>query len=619
MSLGAERQRVDTVADLVEAAVARWPHATAVVAGDQSLTYAELDHRANRLAHHLRALGVGPDQCVGVCLERSVDLAVGLVAVLKAGGACVPLDPSYPYERLAFMVGDAGVAAVVTRAALASRLPATGAPVVLVDAGATWADRPCAPGPPDRSTSSQHLAYVIYTSGSTGRPKGVMLTHRGLVNHHRAAVDLYDLAPGDRVLQFCSISFDASIEEMLPTWAAGATVVFRPEDAPILGRGWLEWLRRQRITVVNLPTAYWHEWARDVDALGERVPEHLRLVVVGGEKALGAACRTWWRLTGGRARWVNAYGPTETTCMSTVYEAPPDGGGIGEDRDPPIGRPLPNTVVRVVGEGGEEVPAGETGELLIGGAGVARGYLHHPELTAERFVEVAGMGRVYRTGDLVRQLPGGDLDYVGRRDDQVKIRGFRIECGEVEAALGRHPGVDQTVVVARQDPPGDKRLVAYVLPSAGWVLTAGELRRFLAERLPAHMVPSAFVVVGSFPLTANGKVDRAALPAPGPVTNGSGVARVAPRSPTEQRLATIWARVLGVGVDDVAVEDDFFELGGHSLLATQVIAQVREELGTDTPLRAIFDAPTLAALAALVDADRTSGGPAGELAPVPRP
>ena len=584
-----------TVADLFEAAVASGPDAVAVVAGGDSLTYAALDARANRLAHHLQSVGVGPDGAVGVCLNRSLDLAVALMAVLKAGGACVPLDPSYPPERLAFMVEDAGLVTSLTRAELAGRHSGT---VICLDTDAAkWADRP--PTPPARATEAGHLAYVIYTSGSTGRPKAVLLTHCGLVNHHRAALDLYGLAPGDRVLQFCSLGFDASIEEMLPTWAAGATVVFRPEDRPLLGREWLEWLRDQGITVVNLPTAYWHAWAGELDAASWSVPEGIRLVVVGGEKALGSAYRAWRRVSGGRSRWVNAYGPTETTCMSTFYEPSPAGDDEG---DPPIGRPLPNTTVAVVDDHLRPVPAGVTGELLIGGAGLARGYHNAPDLTAEKFVDWNG-ARMYRTGDLVRELPRGDLDYVGRIDGQVKIRGFRIEVGEVEAALARHPAVASSVVVAREDKPGDMQLVAYVV---GPDVAPLDLRRFLGERLPAHMVPAGFVMVDALPLTSHGKVDRNALPVPTRTPPGAGS-----RSPAEDRMAAIWASVLGL--DDAAIgpDDDFFDLGGHSLLATQVIAQVREEFGTETPLRAIFLTPTLAGLAAAVDAETAgaTGGP----------
>ncbi|MDQ2826424.1 MAG: amino acid adenylation domain-containing protein, partial [Actinomycetota bacterium] len=604
-----------TVADLFEATVAADPQATAVVAAGRSLTYAELDARANRLAHHLKSSGVGPDVAVGVCLERSLDLAVALLAVLKAGGACLPLDPAYPAERLEFMAVDAAVAAVVTRAGLADRLPAVTAPLVRIDAdAASWATRP--PTPPSRSVGPGHLAYLIYTSGSTGGPKGVMLTQRGLVSHHRAVVDIYGLAPGDRVLQFCSIGFDASIEEMFPTWAAGATLVYRPEDVPLLGRGWSEWLDDHGITVVNLPTAYWAAWARDLDASGATVPDAIRLVVVGGEKALGPAYRTWARVGGERARWVNAYGPTETTCMSTWYEPPPGGGDLGDDRDPPIGRPLPGTTVLVVDEALRPVATGVGGELLIGGAGLARGYLNRPELTAERFVDVgvaidvadaeAPGARMYRTGDLVRRRADGDLDYIGRVDDQVKVRGFRIEIGEVEAALARHPGVTAVAVVACEDPPGDRQLAAYVVGRhATTGPTGAELRRYLTDHLPDHMVPASFTILDDLPLTPNGKVDRAALPVP--TRNGSGGGAAEPRSTGEDRMATIWAGVLGMDAADIGPQSDFFDLGGHSLLATQVIARVREEFGTATALRAIFLAPTLAGLTEAAEAEAGAG------------
>ena len=610
-----------TVADLVVAGAARDPGATAVVAGGVSVTYAGLDTRANRLAGHLQGLGVGPDVRVGVCLGRSVDLAVSLQAVIRAGGACLPLDPSYPTDRLHFMVDDARPAAVVTSAALAGRFGGAGGSdmaVLRLDADeAGWAGRPEVA--PPRSVGPDHLGYVVYTSGSTGRPKGVMLTHRGLVNHHRAAVSLYGLGPADRVLQFCSIGFDASVEEMFPTWAAGATVVFRPEDLPLVGQEWLAWLRHQRITVMNLPTAYWHEWTRDMEESGERVPDGVRLVVVGGEKALGRTYRAWVGRSGGRSRWINAYGPAETTCMSTTYEAVPGAAATGDGPDPPIGRPLPNTSVRVIDAEGDPVARGEIGELLIGGAGLARGYLNRPELTAERFTVDAGGGRWYRTGDLVRELAGGDLEFVGRLDDQVKIRGFRIECGEVEASIARHPAVDAVAVVARPNGSGARRLVAYVAGPAEPAVTPGELRRFVAASLPPFMVPSVFVVLDVLPRSPNGKVDRDALPEPaaGAVRTGDGAL---PRSPTEAAIAAIWTRVLLVDAGALGVDDDFFDLGGHSLLATQVIARIREEFGTDTPLQAIFEAPTVAQLATVVDAGPPRAAAAGPLrAAVRRP
>lgn len=594
-----------TVVDLLAAATAAHPDATAVVAVDGSLTYAELDRQAGEVAGSLVARGVGPGVPVGVGLDRCTGLAVALVGVLRAGGACLPLDPAYPPSRLREMVDAAGPAtAVVTRAGLAERFGSE-VPVLLVDERRGGPPAPLIPAGPE------DVAYVIFTSGSTGVPNGVLLTHRGLVSHHLAVVDLYGLGPGDRVLQFCSLGFDASIEEMFPSWAAGATVVHRPDDVPLLGPEWLRWLRDQRITVLNLPTAYWHAWVRDLDRSGERVPDDVRLVVVGGEPALGPVFRTWRRLAGDRVRWVNAYGPTEATCMSTFYEPAADPApDPGEGWDPPIGRPLPGTTLRVVDEALHPVAAGTTGELLIGGPGLARGYLGDPELTGRRFVD--GPPRMYRTGDLVRELPGGDLAYVGRADGQVKIHGFRVECGEVEAALARHPAVAACAVVARDDPPGERRLAAFVV--ARTPVGERELRLFLADRLPAHMVPAVFGFVDALPLTEHGKVDRAALPTPVPVSRPG----PAP-SGGQERMGGIWAAVLGVPATSIGPDDDFFDLGGHSLLATQVMARVREEFGTQTPLRVLFECPTVAGFTAAVEAEAGGGGPPAPLVPLPRP
>jgi non-ribosomal peptide synthetase component F/acyl carrier protein len=444
---------------------------------------------------------------------------------------------------------------------------------------------------------------VIYTSGSTGEPKGVMLTHRGLVNHNVAVARLYGLAPGDRVVQFCSIGFDVSVEEIFPTWETGATLVLRPDDAPVLGRAWLEWLRRTGITVLNLPTAYWHEWVRDLERLGEQVPESVRLVIVGGEKALGSAYEAWLRVGGDRVRWLNAYGPAETSILATAYE-PPAGAGAPKDGDPPIGRPLANTVVHVLDdEAGDGV-----GELLIGGVGVARGYLGHSELTAEHFVpdvfDGDEGGRLYRTGDLARLLPDGNLEFVGREDDQVKVRGFRIECGEVESVLTRHPAVAEAAVVSREDVPGDKRLVAYVVPRGAAPPGPSDLRRFLSDQLPRYMVPSAFVAIEALPMTANGKVARDALPAPEDPRRESTIVSTA-LTPAEHAIVAIFARVLGLTA--VGIDDDFFELGGHSLLGMQVLAAVHQELGVQIGVSGFYEAPTVAGLAAAVQAARVEG------------
>ncbi|MDQ3974650.1 MAG: amino acid adenylation domain-containing protein, partial [Actinomycetota bacterium] len=607
-----------TLADLVEAQVARSPDALAVTDHEARLTYAELDARANRLAWHLVALGVGPDVPVAICVERSTDLAVGLLGVLKAGGACLPLDPSYPRQRLAFMLGDAAPPVLLAQERLLARLPSYAGHIVCLDADrAAIARHPARR--PTSGTGPDHLAYVLYTSGSTGQPKGVMLAHRGLVNHNVAVAGLYRLAAHDRVLQFCSIGFDVSVEETFPTWATGGTVVLRPDDVPILGKPWLEWLRRMDVTVLNLPTAYWHEWVRDLRALGEQVPECVRLVVVGGEKALGSAYRTWLQVGGDRIRWLNAYGPAEASVLATAYE-PPSGRVWPADRDPPIGRPLANTTVRILDDHGEPVKPGVAGDLHIGGVGLARGYLNRPDQTVERFVadrfDDRPGARLYRTGDLARFLPDGNIEFVGRLDEQVKVRGFRIEPREVASVLARHPHVAETVVVAREDQPGERRLVAYVVASSEASPTSVALRQFLSDRLPAYMVPSAFVHLGALPLTPNGKVDRDALPPPGDPRRDLPTAWVAARTPTEQTIAAIWSRVLGMR--QLGVDDDFFDLGGHSLQATQVIAQVRQTFGVPVGVRTLFDAPTVARLAAVVETQRGDQDLAPVLVPQPR-
>ncbi|MBA3746776.1 MAG: non-ribosomal peptide synthetase, partial [Solirubrobacterales bacterium] len=586
-----------TLADLVEEQAAATPTAVAVIHEDEQLSYGDLLARTTPLARYLQQLGVGPDVRVAVFLDRSIELAVALLAVQQAGGTCLPLDPSYPLARLALMLDDAVPAVLLTRKELASRLPTCPGHVVALDADAhTIAET--ADELPIRATGPQDLAYVIYTSGSSGAPKGVMLTHRGLVNHHAALARLYKLGPGSRVLQFCSIGFDVSIEETFPTWASGGALVLRPDDLPVLGAAWLQWLTRMRISMLNLPTAYWHEWVSDLQRLGEKVPACVGLVVVGGEKALGSTYRSWLRVGGDRVRWINAYGPAEASVAATVYEP---GGDFGRalDRDPPIGRPIANTTITVLDERGRDVPVGEIGDLHIGGVGLARGYLNSPELTAERFVEHPATGeRLYRTGDLVRLLADGDLEFAGRADEQVKIRGFRIEPSEVESVLSRHPEVAETTVLAREDEPGRRRLVAYVVAASTAAAQPSGLRRFLSERLPPYMIPSAFVRLAGLPLTPNGKVDREALPAPGEAGLDPADDRVAPRTMAERTLAEIWSRILGM--QGIGVDDDFFDLGGHSLQAAQVVAEVSEAFAVELGVRALFEAPTIARLAASV-------------------
>ncbi len=587
--------------ELFERQAAAQPDAVAVVCGESSLRYGELNARANQLAHELVARGVRPDDRVAICVERGLEMIVGLLAILKAGGAYVPLDPVYPVERLTYMLEDSAPVVLLAHAALAQRLPDHGVPTLCLDTGdaqVSLAARPTHnPDTRGHGLTARHLAYVIYTSGSTGQPKGVMVEHASATNLILSHCAYCGLVDSDRVLQFASFAFDASVEEIFPALCVGASIVVRPAELSLDGPSFSAYLDRFGVTVAELPTAFWHLWAQSVDTIACSA---LRLVVVGGEKAERRVLQAWTR-AGGMAnrRWLNTYGPTESTVYSVAIvfdEATPL-----PDSEIPIGRPIANTQVYILNAQGEPVPVGVSGEIHIGGDGVARGYLNRPELTAERFVRdpfsADPQARMYRTGDLGRWLPDGNIEYLGRNDFQVKIRGFRIELGEIEARLAACDGVREAVVLAREDVPGDKRLVAYVTPAPGAEIAVAEVRARLSTQLPDYMVPSAFVVLEAFPLTPNGKLDRKALPAP----DGASLSRreyEAPQGAIEQGLAEIWQSLLKV--EQVGRQDDFFELGGHSLLAVQVVSHVRERLGVDVALRELFVHPALHAFAEAV-------------------
>jgi len=608
------------VHQLIAERAARAPDAVAVEFHDQRLTYAELERRANQLGHYLRRLGVGPGVPVGICVERSPEMVVGFLGVLKAGGAYLPLDPTYPRERLAFMLDDARVPVLLAQENLVPALPASGARVVCLDGG--WAEVAAggAEGPDglhgpdgrDGGVTPGDLAYIIYTSGSTGRPKGTLLAHRGLSSLVTAGAGLYGVAAASRMLQFASPCFDASVWECFTALACGATLVLAASgdlrDPAALAR----LLAEKRVTVALLPPPMLGQLPLDAGPA-------LETLVVGGEACPPALAAAW----AGRVRLINAYGPTEATVIATAWPVP---AGFDGARPLPIGRCVPNARVYVLDRNLQPVPVGVPGELCVGGVGVALGYLNRPELTAERFVrdpwsDAAG-ARLYRTGDLARHLPDGNIEFLGRIDHQVKVRGFRIELGEIEAVLGQHPAVREALVVA-QDAPGGKRLVAYFIPATGEAAgstapASGDLRAFLAARLPEYMIPSAFVTLDAFPLTPGGKVDRRALPAPEAARTGETGAFAAPRTPVEELLCAAWAEVLGL--ERVSAADDFFELGGHSLLATQVISRIREAMGVDLPLRVAFEARTVTALAAAVESARRAarGLQAPPILPVPR-
>ncbi|MFD8203754.1 amino acid adenylation domain-containing protein [Streptomyces sp. NPDC059701] len=580
-----------TVHRLVEECAARRPDSTAVLSADGELTYRELNARANRLARHLRSRGAGPGTAVAVCLERGPEQITALLAVLKSGAAYVPLDPEHPAGRLAFMVADARAALVVTDAAGAARLPEEPGRFLTDRDWPSLADLPA--HDPDPAAGPADLAYVIYTSGSTGRPKGVEIEHRSLAGLVRWTAGTFGADPGRRVALLAGVGFDAAAWELWPALATGATVCV-PDDTVRLTPALLQrWLTDRRITGTFVSTPVLEALA----ALDWSEPTSLEYVLTGGD---ALRLPTGWRLP---FRVVNNYGPTESTVVTTSAEVVP-GTAV-----PPIGRPVPGTIVYVVDRHGRPVPTGVPGELLVGGTGLARGYRGQPGRTAERFVTVHVDGaprRVYRTGDRVRWLADGQLEFLGRLDDQVKLRGHRIEPGEIEAVLLAGPDVTAATVVVREDTPGDRRLVAYVVPAPDAAVRGETLRARLRRELPASMVPSVFVALEGLPLTPNGKVDRRALPAPEPRASEAG--GPAPRTPAERAVAAAWSQVLGTEV--TGVDDNFFELGGHSLLATQVTSRLRDALGVEVPVRDLFAAPTVAGLAAAVEALGT-GGTAG--------
>ncbi|MET0399317.1 MAG: non-ribosomal peptide synthase/polyketide synthase [Longimicrobiaceae bacterium] len=580
------------VHDLFTAQAARTPEAVAATAAGETLTYAGLERRSAALARLLRERGVGPEVRVGVCLERGTGLLVGLLGVLRAGGAYVPLDPSYPRERLAYVLDDARVPVLLTGAGLAAALPAHGADVVLLEE----ADEGGEGTLPDGGAVAANAAYVIYTSGSTGRPKGVVVPHGSVVNLLAAMERELAAGPADVLLAVTPLSFDISVLELFLPLAVGAVVAVADAATASDGARLRGAVAELRPTLMQATPATWQML---LEAGWEGSPG-LGILCGGEALAPGLAARLRAR---GERLW-NVYGPTETTIWSTA-ERMADGGPVT------VGRPLANTRVYVLDRDGGPVPAGVPGELFIGGRGVARGYLDRPELTAERFVPdpfgAEPGGRLYATGDLARFLADGRIEHLGRADDQVKVRGFRIEPGEVESALAGHPGVLRAVVAARDDRAGGKRLVAYVVPAAEAAPSPAELRAWLRRTLPEHMVPGVVVTLDRLPLTPAGKTDRRALPEP--EAGAAGEAEHAPPStPVQEILAGIWGEVLETG--SVGAADDFFALGGHSLLGTRVVARVRDALGVELPLRALFEAPTLAGLADRIEALRSTGSEA---------
>ncbi|WNZ27671.1 amino acid adenylation domain-containing protein [Leptolyngbya sp. NK1-12] len=591
-----------TVHELFEAQVEQSPNAVAVIfaerLGDvehyQQLTYQELNQRSNQLAHYLQRLGVGPETRIGIYMNRSLDVIVGILGALKAGGAYVPLDPAYPAERINFMLQDTQVQIVLTQQSLAQKLPQTTPVKVCLDAD--WQNIVQESSSNlSKNTTADSLLYIMYTSGSTGKPKGVCIPHRGAVRLVKGN-DYTSFSSDEVFLQLAPLAFDASTLEIWGALLNGARVVIFPGDQPSMDE--LAYVIQQyHITTLWLTAGLFHLMVdENLEAL-----KPLRYLLAGGD-VLSVPHVKKFRQQAKECRLINGYGPTENTTFTCCYPIPePEAIGLSV----PIGCPIANTQIYILDRYGQPAPIGIPGELHIGGDGLAHGYWNRPELTEAKFVPNPlsdGPERLYKTGDMVRLLPDGIVEFLGRIDQQVKIRGFRIELGEVEAALNQYPAVQSCVVVAHKKAPADERLIAYVVQNVvqnqGRSATTAELRNYLKQQLPNYMIPTNFVVLDSLPLTANGKVDRKALPELDVVRDLT-ESYVAPRTPTEQQVVEIWQQILQL--ERVGIYDNFFDLGGHSLVATQVLSRLRQKLGVDLPLRTFFEVPMVADLAERVE------------------
>ncbi|WP_340615160.1 amino acid adenylation domain-containing protein [Xenorhabdus thailandensis] len=595
---------------LFEAQVQRTPNATAVIFEEQYLSYDELNRRANQLAHRLIAVGVRPDDRVAIQVERGLEMIIGLLGILKAGAGYIPLDPEYPAERLIYQLSDCKPVILLTQKHLQTRLPIQDIPLWLLDDKIYQEDLQKQPdyNPDSRQIGVQphHLAYIIYTSGSTGNPKGVMLEHRNVVSLIHAHCQISEPGLGDRILQFVTFAFDISVSDIFPTLASGATLVLRPPQLKIPDNRFVDFLREQKVTVINIPTAFWHHWVQEIKSGHIGFSPYIRTVIVGGDKVEYRYLVDWLSCPETQScRWFNAYGPTEITITATAMlidkemvtdnkHIPPITNNI------PIGRPLSNTRIYILDAFGQPVPIGVSGEIYIGGMGVARGYSNQPELTAERFIidpfSEHPNARMYKTGDLARWRSDGNIEYLGRNDFQVKLRGYRIELGEIEARLMQCHGVREAIVLAREDKRGDKRLIAYLIAEPNIKLVPTELRQQLAQYLADYMLPSAFVTLDTFPLAPNGKINRQALPMPDQTSIATHTYEE-PLGEMEITLAEIWQALLGL--EKVGRYDHFFELGGHSLMVVNLIEQLRNR-GWHLDIRAVFSTPTLAEIAKIM-------------------
>ncbi|MBP0020483.1 MAG: amino acid adenylation domain-containing protein [Cyanobacteria bacterium SBLK] len=584
---------------LFEARVRETPEAIAIVCGEEQITYRDLDRRANQFARYLQKQGVGRESLVALCLARSPEMLVGLFGILKAGAAYIPLDPAYPPQRFQTILSDAQPEAIATQASLAGKFSNLDAAIVLLDKD--WEKIALESSTnPEIPVSPENLAYIIYTSGSTGKPKGVAIEHRSLVNFTEAAREAYEITASDRILQFATIGFDTAAEEIFPCLTRGATLILRTDRLLSSMSGFLNACHDWRLTVLDLPTAFWHQMITEMSVENLAFPESLRLVIIGGEKAKSDRLALWQQRISSKVRLVNSYGPTEATVVTTVIDLSNLSLDALGGRELPIGKAIRNTMTRVLDPLLQPVPIGIPGELYIGGAGLARGYLNRPELTERAFIQdpFCEGARLYKTGDCVCYREDCTLEFLGRIDNQVKIRGFRIEVGEIEAVLSQHPDV-QTAVVIPRDSDGDCQLVGYVVPESNRTLTSLQLRRFLETQLPKYAIPSAFMQLQELPLNVHGKIDRQGLPLPQPERPETFVPA---KTPTEVTIAEIFTEILNS--DRVGLYDDFFELGGHSLLAMKLLARLHSALEVELALVDLFESPTVAGLAARVESLR---------------
>lgn len=576
---------------LFEEQVARTPSINAVEFNGESLTYLELNQRANQLARRLLAKGVTLETPVGLCIERSIEMIVGLLAILKARAAYLPLDPAYPEGKLEFMLTDAECPILITKSQHSNKFTSFHGEVISLDM--EWEEIQKEDKENlDLETSPRQLAYIIYTSGSTGQPKGVMVEQSGWHNYTLSSQKAYGIEPGQRLLQFASLNWDTSAEEILPCITGGGTLVLRPpEMLDSFTRFW-QLCDSLGITILSLPTAFWNDLTSHLAAHPTQIPERLRVVFIGGERAIGEMVNQWHKLVPARIKLFNTYGQTECTAVTTRCLLPPE-----QTYDVvSIGRAVENVIALVADESGNPVPPGTAGELYVGGAGVGRGYLKREELNTQKFVTLK-QGRFFRTGDLVRENQDGMLEYVGRIDAQVKIRGVRIEPGEVEAALLKHPAIRLAVVVGQPlDQP--RKLVAYLVLNETVDQVPNDLRDWLKDYLSESFMPSMFIPLESIPLTVNGKVDKRALPVSKKMTEEGSSVDDAPSSEMESVLLALWRDLLKI--PNLGIHDNFFEYGGDSLIIVQIITELEQKLGKTLPFSSIFNSPTVAQLAAFL-------------------